>query len=728
MELIYLPQPRRIAPPSCRNYEAGSGASTERVFAAVSDFVTLPTTRPHVAPPVPGKSTVLSHNPDGPAGSGQAGPGASPGGEPASGPGRHGVGRPIGARVLLLSLVLIPLNAWWLTEIEYIRYSDNATTQALFFNAISLLLVLLALNGFMGRWCPRFRFSRAEMVALYVVVAAASNLAGHDQLQILFTTITYVFRRATPETGWGTRIIPYLPKSLVVGDPEAVRALYIGNSTLYRWDHIQPWLVPLGWWTLFAMLVVWTMLCLVALFRRQWDYERLTYPIAEIPILVLTNTDQLLRSRALQIGFLAGAACEVINLAHSLYPALPGIPTGVQYFHSDIPPWSAAGPIPVSSFPFAYGLTFLLPTQLGFSCWFFFMMSRIELVVAGMFGHTDWNKFPYVQQQSVGAIFGVFLAILAAARGHLRQAWTVAWRREQGIDDRDEPLSYRTAFLGLFAGMAGMVTFAVFAGMQCHTAVLYLGILFVIVLVVARLRAELGLPTYELYQTGADQVLQRVAGTGAWTRGDLIGMTLFFWLSRTHRQFPMQTQLDAVRLGHRTGTPLRSLSVVLILASGFGIVCAFWAFLHSTYAVGYESAKFRGPAVWAFGDDPWNKLNNWLSSPQQPDTGAMGAYGFGLLFTLLLVALRARFVWWPFHPVGYLVSGSFGLFRLWVPIFVSWLLKVLILRYGGLHGYRRALPFFLGLVLGEFSAGFIRTIIDLSFGLYLPPESGIGGL
>src|SRR5438552_3192350 len=82
---------------------------------------------------------------------------------------------------------------------------------------------------------------------------------------------------------------PYLPSHLMIRDKEAIGALYEGNSTLYRWDHIQPWLAPLGWWTLFVMLVVWTMLCLTALFRRQWDAERLNYPIAEIPIQIITQ-------------------------------------------------------------------------------------------------------------------------------------------------------------------------------------------------------------------------------------------------------------------------------------------------------------------------------------------------------------------------------------------------------------------------------------------------------
>jgi hypothetical protein len=264
--------------------------------------------------------------------------------------------------------------------------------------------------------------------------------------------------------------------------------------------------------------------------------------------------------------------------------------------------------------------------------------------------------------------------------------------------------------------------------MRPATALLFMGILFVIVLVVARLRAELGLPTFELYQVGGDQVLPAVAGTNAWSRGDYTAMTLFFFLTRTHRQFPMQTHVDAMQIGRRTGTPLRSLSALILLASAWGIICAFWAYLHSVYAVGFESAKFQGPALWAFGQDPWNKWNHWLHSPMPPDGGTVRAYLFGIAFTLFLSAMRARFVWWPFHPAGYLVSGSFGLFRMWLPIFVSWLVKVLLLRYGGLGAYRRALPFAYGLVLGEFFAGFVRSLLDLGFGLGLPPSSGIGGL
>src|SRR5437773_12292320 len=110
-----------------------------------------------------------------------------------------------------------------------------------------------------------------------------------------------------------------------------------------------------------------------------------------------------------------------------LFPSFPGLPIGVQIVRFETYPLNAMGPIPISSFPFAYGLAFLLPTQLGFSCWFFFLLSRVQLVGAAMMGYTEWGKFPYIQQQGVGACFGLFLIIVWSARHHLRGTWYAAF-------------------------------------------------------------------------------------------------------------------------------------------------------------------------------------------------------------------------------------------------------------------------------------------------------------
>ena len=634
---------------------------------------------------------------------------------------------PITARAVVIGLLLVPLNAWWITQIEYVRYSDNATTSALFFNAIAVLVLLSVLNGGLRRVLPRWAFSRGELLTIYIIVVVASCLAGHDQLQILFTTLTYVFRHATPENGWEDLIHPLLPRSVLVTSPTVINKLYLGGASLYDPQVLGAWWRPALWWSAYAFAVSWTMLSLSALLRRQWDAERLNYPITEPPLEITSPRRTLVRAPVFWGAALLAAGLQFLNLAHTLWPAIPGVPIGVRYYWFKSAPWAAAGWIPISSFPFAYGLAYLLPLQLAFSCWFFFVFSRLEMVAAAAAGYVEWGKFPYIQQQGFGAYMGVAAFVLWVARGHLQAVWRHATGRARGLD-AGEPLPYRVAFWGFLGGVALLVVFQVQMGMRVGTALIYLALLLPTVLTVARLRAELGLPTIELYQVGVDDVLQRVVGARAWSQRDLVVMTLNFWLTRTHRQFPMQSYVDAFRIADRCPLPKRQLAGVVVAASGLAILAAFWAYLHVTYQVGFESAKFRGPAGWAFGNEPWQKLRSWLVAPREVDYGSTGAYVFGCGFALLLAALRTRFLWWPFHPVGYLVSGSFGLFRLWVPIFVTWLIKSLLLRYGGLEWFRRARPLFFGLIIGEFCAAFLRTVVDLSFSLYLPPESGVGGL
>ena len=632
-------------------------------------------------------------------------------------------------RAVLIGLVLIPLNAWWIAQIEYVRYSDNATTSALFFNCISVLLLTMGVSALIARISPRHALSRAECLTIYILVVIGSNLAGHDNLTILFGTITYVIRNATPENGWATRIHPFLPQHLVMMDPGALDALYRGDASLYEGGRIAAWLPLILRWSGFAFLVTWTMFCMAAIFRKQWDTERLNYPIAQIPLEITSPQTLLFRQPLMWVAFGIGFSLQMLNLAHTLWPAIPGVRIGVQLLNFSGAPWNAANPVPLSFFPFAFGLSYFLPQQLAFSCWFFMLLARVQMIATAAFGYTEWGRFPYVQQQGVGAYYGVAAFVLYAARDHLKRVWAQAIgtaRPEPG--DEHEPMAYGAAFWGFCLGVIGLISFAVYAGMGLGTAVVFFGLWIPVVLTLARLRAELGLPTIELYQVGAEDVMQRVAGTAAFSRRDLTAMTLLFYLTRTHRQFPMGNYVDALRLGDRTGIKLRAQSKVMMGATALAILCAFWAYLHVIHQVGYESAKFAPVLKWAFGQDPWYRLNGWIAAPRRPDYGACGAYVFGIAFTAFLAAMRARFVWWPFHPAGYLVSGSFGLMRLGLPIFVTWAIKSLLLRYGGLGAHRRAQPFFVGLILGEFLAGFLRTVIDLVFNLHLPPESGIGGL
>jgi hypothetical protein len=75
--------------------------------------------------------------------------------------------------------------------------------------------------------------------------------------------------------------------------------------------------------------------------------------------------------------------------------------------------------------------------------------------------------------------------------------------------------------------------------------------------------------------------------------------------------------------------------------------------------------------------------------------------------------LRLRYESWPLHPVGFLLCSSYVMQTIWLSVFIGWLAKVLVLRFGGMDLFRAARTFFLGLVIGEAAAAGFWLIVSL---------------
>ena len=90
----------------------------------------------------------------------------------------------------------------------------------------------------------------------------------------------------------------------------------------------------------------------------------------------------------------------------------------------------------------------------------------------------------------------------------------------------------------------------------------------------------------------------------------------------------------------------------------------------------------------------------------------------GALVVNSLWRLRNYFPLSHFHPAGYVIgSSNWTGGWLWFSIFMSWLIKITVLRFGGIRLYRRVYPIFLGLLLGEFIVGGSWVLFRLFSGL-----------
>ena len=78
-----------------------------------------------------------------------------------------------------------------------------------------------------------------------------------------------------------------------------------------------------------------------------------------------------------------------------------------------------------------------------------------------------------------------------------------------------------------------------------------------------------------------------------------------------------------------------------------------------------------------------------------------------------MLGLRYVFPWWPLHPIGFAASTAYPVNRIVFSIFFAWLAKFAILRMGGIDLYRKAAPFFLGLMIGYFTGVGVSFVVDL---------------
>jgi hypothetical protein len=615
---------------------------------------------------------------------------------------------------VLLGLLLVPINCYWVIIVEVRWYTLDGSCLPLFVTPIFMLAVVTAANILVGKLAPRRALRQGELLTVYIMVVMSETMAGHDTLQNMFGSITHYawYTYQHPDLRWPETFGTLLPRHLQVLDINALKGFYEGHSTIYRWSNLRPWLAPLAWWSSFMVVIVAMMLCLNVIFRRAWtEHEKLSFPIIQLPLAMTEGgaATAFFRSRLMWAGFAIACAIGVLNGLYLFHPTLPFLKVRYGEAHVDFNtwPWAAGGNLPLSFYPFAIGLAYFLPLDLSFSCWFFYLFRKFEHVGGAAVGFDRLRDFPYINAQASGGWLGLTAALLWVGRRWLWQVFTTALGRGC-LDDSAEPLRYRTALLGLVAGTAFLVAFWHYAGMSVYVILVLFGLYFALAIAMARVRAELGAP-HEIFHVNPNHIMVTTIGTTALGSRNLTGMVQTYWLNRCYRNHPMPNQLEGFKMAEVAAIDSRRLLWVMLGAACFAMLATYWAHLHESYQSGAEAKDF-GFKWWA-GGEAFGHLQSWIEFGEPGQAGNRMAMVAGFLLVVLLRFMRSRYLWWPFHPAGYALGVSFAMDYFWFAFFISWLAKLMLTRYGGMHTHRAAIPFFLGLILGDYTIGSIWAII-----------------
>lgn len=620
--------------------------------------------------------------------------------------------------VLTLGTFLTVANVYWAVLAEVVwGGAIHITLQSIAFSAVFCLFILTLVNMALQRLLPKTALSKSELLMLYTMMCMGATISGHGFMQLLIPLMGHAYWFATPENDWANLIQPHIPSWMGISRNPPLTNHYEGGSSFYTAENFHAWLVPILAWSAFILAFVLVMLMINVLVRRQWvEGEKLTYPIIRLPLQMINEPSRLFRNRLFWIGFAIAAGLDLLNQLNHMYPRVPYIHLKLhgleQYFTER--PWSSVGWFPISFYPWLIGLGFLVPLDLLFSCWFFYLFWKAQRIAIFAFGLSSregaYAGYQSMLEQSAGGYIGLFLIAVWVSRQHVIRVAKATLGLTR-MDDSKEPMPYRLALFLLIVSFLFLIAFSRAAGMSIWLAIIFFALYTVLDIAITRMRAEMGTPIHDIHNGGPDLLLQATLGSRRLGPANLTILSMYWWFGRTHYSDPMPHQLECFKLAERTGTRNRTMLYVILFSTVISIFATFWAFVHPSHKVGMEEMHMN----WV-GWESMEQLQNWLANPTDGTISTPMNFGFGMLFTLFLAFMRMRFLWWPFHPAGYAVSNSWGMAVAWFPLFIAWVIKSIVMRFGGLRVHRQVVPFFMGLMLGEFVVGSSLSIIGIVSG------------
>lgn len=512
--------------------------------------------------------------------------------------------------------------------------------------------------------------------------------------------------------------------------------------------HWSAWVTPLLTWGAFYVMLVSAVLSLMTLFRRQWsENERLPFPLASIYVSIIEAPEpgravnRTLVSRLFWIAVASVFLVQFVRGMHTYYPRyVPEFPSGYDLNPVLSSGWTQyfSGDFKKASIYFAViGITFFLSQKVAFSLWFFMVLTQLARVAYGTW-ELEFSD-AMAKDQLFGALLPYTLAILYVGRHHLAQVLRLMVGRGGNGASSGGYLPEGVAGWILLGSMAGMVVWLLIAGASLFAAVCLVLSILMLFLVVARVVAETGMPYVGLYlnlsmpfqlllQCLPASLVAKVAPGNIF-----LGQTLYGLFAHDHREslphfalHSMKVADDTLKGDERRERPGLLRLMVLTVAVAFVASFASWMFIEHRYSTVLSSKGGEMPNIWATDLMPRYviyepTLTYQNTTPDSPQSySRTGHVLFGAGFMALLSYLRLRYEAFPLHPVGYLMCGTLGLQWTWFSILLGWLAKSITLRLGGASLYRKAIPLFTGLIVGEaLSAGFflLFTLTRLALGL-----------
>lgn len=570
--------------------------------------------------------------------------------------------------------------------------------------AVAVLLMLVLGSAALGRLAAQLRLGRRELLCVFIMLLVMAAIPGQEYAQHLYLNLLGLVYYAVPEIArpdlYLEDLNPLLVPSLDRTAP-AIRWAYEGLPPGARVPWAS-WVRPLAIWTPYLLALYAMLLCVAAVLSPRWEnHEKLLYPLMQIPDELTASSDLQhgpLRSKLLWASFAVSAGLYVLKGLHSYFPGIPDVNlqrTTEQLFAGG--PAVAFNHVPLHIYPEMIGIAYLLTSEVGFSLWFFYLFRLGQEFVRNLMGITA-GHYGAFEMQTTGGYLVLAVALVWSGRSYLAGVFSALLRRrEEGDGNYKVAPEVRAAAVGTLVSFAFIVYWCSQIGMSPGWAVVLFALMPLVSMVVARVICEAGMFIYSS-PFRLNEIIFRLVGPHRIGARDLTLMTAVSWVQirSTATQFlPQAFQgLKLCSLGRlERGRMLWVMMLALTAAILTCHIVAPWVI----YRWGVPKLGWwpRGSGLGTV-----NRLASYLRGAPGATVADWLSLAAGGTITAFLVVMRQRFLWWPFHPAGYVAWLGWPIERYWLSILIGWAAKRAVLRFFGYRAFAALRPAAFGLVLG----------------------------
>ena len=590
--------------------------------------------------------------------------------------------------------------------------------------ALMPFVMWLFLNVALKRIWPRLALTRGELLTIFSMLWIVGALPQWGWSDYYISTLAAPSYMATPENQWADLIVPYLPwQALPETSARVIDNFWMGlpKGAEIPWDG---WIPVTAKWLAVSMAMLIFGVCLIVIFQRQWvDHEKLSFPLAQMPLDMTRGFDgdrrmpDLFYSWLFWGGFLLVFLPLLYNIAGFFFLGLPEFIVYTKRMAVTLPQPFAG--LTFRVLPFVMTVTYLCPVDILGSLVLFYLLSIAKTGALNTVGFEVGESGQRISggeilsMESYGAMVFVSLWSVWLARRHLREVWHQV---RSGQGDRAEVRRYRIAVAGLVLSSVYVIGWGVYLGAGLVVATVAFGAMTMTFFVVIKLIAATGFPYLmpNWAHAKGETLIIDLIGSAHLTNQQVVSFKMFasnaFFGNIRLPALPALTHhFKIFSLRDQPGWVLAAVFV----AFPVGFLVALWASLETAYEHG-GSTHLLG----AFGIT-YDLIAHLIQNPRVFDPGKWSVWLLGFFEGAGLALMRSRYYWFSLHPMALAFQNSTGLTIYWFSLFLVWIVKTSVLRYGGVQAFRTGKPFFYGMGIGYVLAVVLSGVVDV---IWFPVE------